>query len=31
MLLAETPDTLSIRRDYDTSLPPVSGDKELIR
>ncbi len=30
VLLAETPDTLSIRRDYDTSLPPVSGDKEQL-
>lgn len=30
VLLAETPSGLKIRRDYDTSLPPLTGDKEQL-
>jgi two-component system nitrogen regulation sensor histidine kinase GlnL len=30
VLLAETPTGLKIRRDYDTSLPPLTGDKEQL-
>ncbi|WP_137939156.1 nitrogen regulation protein NR(II) [Chitinivorax sp. B] len=30
LLLAEVPQGLTIRRDYDTSLPPVTGDKEQL-
>jgi two-component system nitrogen regulation sensor histidine kinase GlnL len=30
LLLAEFPDTLQIRRDYDTSLPDLTGDKEQL-
>ncbi len=30
LLLAEFPEGLSIRRDYDTSLPETSGDKEQL-
>ncbi len=30
VLLAETPDGLKIRRDYDTSLPFLTGDKEQL-
>ena len=30
LLLAEYPDGLRIRRDYDVSLPPVIADKEQI-
>jgi two-component system nitrogen regulation sensor histidine kinase GlnL len=30
LLLAEFPDTLSVRRDYDTSLPELIGDKEQL-
>jgi two-component system nitrogen regulation sensor histidine kinase GlnL len=30
LLLAEFPDTLAVRRDYDTSLPELTGDKEQL-
>lgn len=30
VVLAEIPDGLSIRRDYDISLPPLNGDKEQL-
>lgn len=30
LMLAEFPTTLRIRRDYDTSLPPVHGDREQL-
>jgi len=30
LLLAEFPDGIAIRRDYDTSLPPITGDREQI-
>jgi two-component system nitrogen regulation sensor histidine kinase GlnL len=30
LLLAEFPDALSVRRDYDTSLPELAGDKEQL-
>jgi two-component system nitrogen regulation sensor histidine kinase GlnL len=30
LMLAEFPETLRIRRDYDTSLPPVHGDREQL-
>ena len=30
LLTAEFPDTLKIERDYDTSLPEISGDKEQL-
>jgi len=30
LVLAEIPEGLTIRRDYDTSLPPLQGDKEQL-
>ncbi|HET9580653.1 MAG TPA: ATP-binding protein, partial [Usitatibacter sp.] len=30
LLLAEVPGTLRVRRDYDTSLPELAGDKEQL-
>ncbi|HET7732163.1 MAG TPA: nitrogen regulation protein NR(II) [Usitatibacter sp.] len=30
LLLAEFPETLGVRRDYDTSLPDLTGDKEQL-
>jgi two-component system, NtrC family, nitrogen regulation sensor histidine kinase GlnL len=30
VILAEYPQSIAIRRDYDTSLPPIKGDKEQL-